>query len=91
MKVKSSPIVLSRELRKKLAEIEMAKILQDGNLLIICKSEEQRHKVIVYWEHLLKSHMWEKRTKLTGWVITRIPTHEDLEKPKWSMQGGEDK
>lgn len=34
--IKLSPIALTKELRKKLGEVEMAKTLWDGNLLIIC-------------------------------------------------------
>ena len=32
----------SRELKKKLGEVEMAKILQGGNLLVKCRNKEQR-------------------------------------------------
>lgn len=36
--------MLTTELRKKLGEVETAKVLRDWNLLIICKPEEQRNK-----------------------------------------------
>lgn len=41
-----SPIVLSRELKKKFGEVTLAKVLRDGNLLIIVKTEEQKNKVL---------------------------------------------
>lgn len=40
--VNLSPI----ELKKKLGEVDMAKILRDGSLLIICKTEEQKNKAL---------------------------------------------
>lgn len=36
--------MLTRELRKNLEELEMVKVVRDGNLLIVYKTEEQRHK-----------------------------------------------
>lgn len=41
-----SMVMLSRELRRKLGEVEMVKTLRDGNLLIICRSEEQKIKAM---------------------------------------------
>lgn len=35
--VKLSPLALSRELRKKMGDVEMAKVLRDGNLLVKCE------------------------------------------------------
>lgn len=42
--IKLSPIALTRELRKKLGEVEMGKILWHGNFLVMCQTEEQRNK-----------------------------------------------
>lgn len=42
--VSMSPIVLTRELRKNLEELEMVKVVRDGNSLIVYKKEEQRNK-----------------------------------------------
>lgn len=42
--VSMSPIVLTRELRKNLEELEMVKVVRDGNSLIVYKTEEQRNK-----------------------------------------------
>lgn len=41
-----SPTAISRDLKKKLGEVEFAKILRDGNLLIKCKSEEEKNKAM---------------------------------------------
>ena len=54
--VNLSPITLSRELKKKIGEVEMAKILRDGNLLIICKTEiiwqiySSKNREEILWE-----------------------------------------
>lgn len=37
-----SPMALPREVKKKLGEMEMAKISRVGNSLITCKTEEQK-------------------------------------------------
>lgn len=42
--VNMSPIVLARVLRKNLEELEMVKVVRDGNLFIVYKTEEQRNK-----------------------------------------------
>ncbi len=39
-----NPLVLTYELRKLVGEIEFAKVLQDGALLIACMNEEQKNK-----------------------------------------------
>lgn len=44
--VNLSPMALSKELKKKLGEVDMAKILRDGSLLIICKTEEQKKQSV---------------------------------------------
>ncbi|MEQ2237188.1 hypothetical protein ILYODFUR_020683 [Ilyodon furcidens] len=40
-----SLIVISREIKKKIGDVEMVKVLRDGNLLVTCKNEEQKMKV----------------------------------------------
>lgn len=87
-----SPIALSREVKKKIGEVEMAKVLRDGNLLIICKTEEQKNKAMLI-ESICKKMINEKRllgeNRVTRGAITGIPVDEDLEKLKRSMYGGE--
>lgn len=86
------PIALSRELKKKVGEVETAKILRDGNLLIICKTEEQKNKALKI-ESVCKKMVSERKTlgesRVTRGVITGIPVDEDLEKLKRSIFGGQ--
>lgn len=90
--IKLSPIALSRELEKKFGEVQLAKILRDGNLLIGVKTEEQKKKVLNI-ESICKKKVREKRVlgenKVTRGVIFGIPVGEDLEKLKLSIRGGE--
>ncbi|MEQ2288688.1 hypothetical protein AMECASPLE_025347 [Ameca splendens] len=37
-----SPILLSREIKKKIGDVEMVKVLRDGNILVSCKTKEER-------------------------------------------------
>lgn len=39
--IELSPVTLSRELKKKIGDVEVVKILRDGQLLLICRTEEQ--------------------------------------------------
>ncbi|MEQ2196244.1 hypothetical protein XENOCAPTIV_028509 [Xenoophorus captivus] len=41
-----SPISLSNGLEKVVGDVELAKVLRDGNLLIICKIAEQKNKAL---------------------------------------------
>ena len=43
---KVSPVALSRALRESVGEIIKARVLSNGTLMIICKSEEQRAEVV---------------------------------------------
>ncbi|XP_035985059.1 uncharacterized protein LOC118558667 [Fundulus heteroclitus] len=87
-----SPIAVSRELKKKLGVVEMARILRDGSLFIVCKTEEQKNKA---WEveSVCKKIISERKivgdSKVTRGVITGIPVEEDLDKLKRSINGGE--
>lgn len=87
-----SPIALSRELKKKLGEVEMAKVLRDESLLITCKTEEQKNKALRI-ESICKKTISEVKIlgerRVTRGVITGIPVDEDLEKLKRSIYGGE--
>ncbi len=55
-----SPIALSRELKKKLGEVDTAKILRDGNLLVICKTEEQKNKALKIDNVCKKKREWKE-------------------------------
>lgn len=90
--VNLSPMALSKELKKKLGEVDMAKILRDGSLLIICKTEEQKNKALKI-DNMCKKIVNERKIlgerKMKQGVITGIPIEEDLEKLSRSISGGE--
>lgn len=90
--VNLSPITLSRELRKKLGEVEMAKILRDGNLLTMCKTEEWKNKALLIVS-ICKKVVNESRVldakKVAKGVVTGFPVDEDMERIKRSISGGE--
>lgn len=44
--VNLSPIALLGELKKKLGEVEMAKILRDRSLMVTYKTEEHKNKAL---------------------------------------------
>ncbi|XP_013859124.1 uncharacterized protein LOC106514416, partial [Austrofundulus limnaeus] len=83
--IQLSPIAVSRELKKKIGDIQFAKTLRDGSLLIIVKSEEQKNKILQI-DNICKKSVREKKiigeNKITKGVITGIPINEDLEKLK---------
>ncbi|KAF0039006.1 hypothetical protein F2P81_009490 [Scophthalmus maximus] len=85
-----SPINLAKELKKKIGDVEMAKILRDGSLLVKVKTEEQKNKTMRV-ENICKKIVNEKivlgEKKVTREVITCIPVEEDLERLKKSMVG----
>lgn len=87
-----SSIALSRELKKKIGEVEMAQVLRDGNLLVICKTDEQKEKALQV-ESIWKKMVSERRVlgerRVVRGVITGIPVDEDLERLKRSISGAE--
>ncbi|XP_014832393.1 PREDICTED: uncharacterized protein LOC106910304 [Poecilia mexicana] len=87
---KISPIGVSREIKKKIGDVEMVKILRDGNLLIVCKDAEQKNKALNV-DNICKRSVLEKKImgenkKIRG-VIYGIPLDEDLDKIKRSVVG----
>ncbi|XP_035994688.1 uncharacterized protein LOC118563661 [Fundulus heteroclitus] len=92
MNINLSPIAVSREIKKKLGEVEFVKILRDGNMLIKCKSEEQKNKSMQI-DNICKKVVSEKiivgENRVSRGVITGIPLEEDLEKLKRNIYGGE--
>lgn len=82
----------SRELKKKFGEVLLAKVLRDGNLLVVVKSEEQKNKVLStesICKKIVQEWCWVLGdSKVTRGVISGIPVEEDLEKLKWCIQGG---
>lgn len=86
--VNLSPVAPSRELKKKIGEVEMAKISRDGSL---CKTEDQKNKDLQI-DSICKKMMSERRilggSKMIRGVITGIPVDKDLERIKQSIYGG---
>lgn len=86
-----SPIMLSKELRKKVGDVEVVKTLRDGNLMIICRSEEQKTKAMQI-ESICRKKVRETvilgGKRVTRGVITGIPVDEDLEKLRRVIVGG---
>jgi hypothetical protein len=80
-----SPKIVSKETKKKIGEVEMAKTLRDGSLLNVCKLEEQKRKAMSV-ESIGNKRVESKRVlgekKGSRGVIYGIPVNEDLEKLK---------
>lgn len=55
-----SPINLSNGLKKAIGDVELAKVLKDGSLLIICKNAEQKQKALRL-QAVCKKEVLEKR------------------------------
>ena len=89
---KVSPVALSRGLRESVAEIIKARVLSNGSLMIICKSEEQRAKVVKL-KQLCKKEVSLSKPIDNGpavrEVIYGIPVDEDLDKLRKNIRGGE--
>lgn len=91
-RVYPSPMILSKEIKRKIGDVELAKVLRDGNLLLICRNEEMRHN-IMHVDSICKKVVTERVVlggkKVSRGVITGIPVDEDLDKLKRSIQGGD--
>lgn len=87
---KISPTGVSREIKKKIGDVEMVKILRDGSLLIECKGIEQKNKAFnvdsICKRAVLEKKMLGENKKIRG-VIYGIPLDEDLEKLKKNIVG----
>lgn len=87
-----NPIKLTTILKNQVGDICMAKVLRDGNLLIVCKNEEQRGKAkkikeIGKYKVLNVSNIGEG-SKWTKGVIWGIPIGINLDDIKSNMRGG---
>ncbi|XP_035989752.1 uncharacterized protein LOC118561624 isoform X2 [Fundulus heteroclitus] len=87
-----SPINLSNGLKKVIGDVELAKVLRDGSLLIICKNAEQKNKAVkpqmVCKKEVLERKVVGEERGVKG-VISGIPVGENLEELKKVMKGGE--
>lgn len=77
-----SPIVPSREIKKKIGDAEMVKVLRDGNLLVTSKNEEQKMKAL-HVESISKKMVVERKilgeNKSVRGEFFGIPLDEDLD------------
>ncbi|XP_016401002.1 uncharacterized protein LOC107733749 [Sinocyclocheilus rhinocerous] len=86
-----NPIKLTKSLNKALGEINSAKTLRDGNLIIMCKDEKQQNKVLSI-NSMLGYSVSCTLMKTKPWVrgvITGIPTDVHADKIKSCVEGGE--
>lgn len=86
-----SPVLLTSGLRNVLGDIEMAKVLRDGSLLVKCKNADQKSKVLKL-QTVCKKETVEKKTigdsSGIGGMISGIPLEEKLEELKGMITGG---
>lgn len=84
-------LALSREIKKKLGDVVLARVLRDSSLLIVCKSEEQKNTAMQI-SSIGKVAVSERKVvgerKGARGVITGIPLDEDLDKLKNSLGAG---
>jgi len=78
-------------LKKAIGDIEMAKVLRDGSLLVKCKNIEQKNKTMKL-QSVCKKEIVEKKVigekgGVKG-VITGIPVEENLEELRKVIKGG---
>ncbi len=86
-----NPLVLTYELRKLVGEIEFAKVLQDGALLIACMNEEQKNKAIKLKAVGKQAVMSFKIVGQTPWVfgvINGVSLGVNMEELKKNLDGG---
>lgn len=88
---KVSPIVLTKELRRVVGEIKIAKVLNNGDLMIVCNSEEQRKKMlkikVMCKQEVVSSKIVGQRQWVSG-VISGVPLGVSMEELKSNISGG---
>lgn len=88
---KVSPIVLTKELRRVVGEIKIAKVLNNGDLMIVCNSEEQRKKMlkikVMCKQEVVSSKIVGQRQWVSG-VISGVPLGVSMEELKSNINGG---
>lgn len=87
-----NPIKLTTILKNQVGEIIMAKVLRDGNLLIVCKSEEQRERAMKIKEigryKVSNMSIIGVGSKLSKGVIWGVPVGVNIEDLKSNLRGG---
>lgn len=89
---KVSPIALTKDLRKLAGEIKLARVLKNGDLMIICKNEDQKRKVmgikVICKKEVVSSGNGGQRQWASG-VITGVPLDVSMDELKNNINGGQ--
>ncbi|XP_061909386.1 uncharacterized protein LOC133653724 isoform X2 [Entelurus aequoreus] len=86
-----SLMTLVKGLKKDIGEVEIAKVLRDGRLLIKCKNGEQKSKAMRLQKpcnKIIKEKIEVGERKGARGVVTGIPRGENLEELKRQIKGG---
>lgn len=87
-----SPVKLTTILKNQIGDVKMAKVLRDGNLLMMCINEEQRERVCRMKEigrhKVISVSRVEKRYMRNRGVIWGIPVDVNMEEIKANLKGG---
>ena len=87
-----NPVRLTAFLKEKVGDIRMAKILRDGNLLIVCGDEKQRERAERITEigrsKVVNSSRSERGGKGAKGVIWGVPSGVTMEEIKANLLGG---
>lgn len=87
-----SPVKLTTILKNQVGDIIMAKVLRDGNLLIMCKSEEQRQRAGKMKEigknKVVSTSYIGQGTKWAKGVIWGVPLSVTMDEIKANLKGG---
>ena len=89
---KINPFVLTTNLASKIGEIQYAKVLNDGNLLVRCNSEEQIDKALrlkdIGNNNVVSRRVGAQNRGGCKGVITGIPMNVKMEEFKKNIKGG---
>lgn len=86
-----SPVKLTTILKNQVGEVRLAKVLRDGNLLIMCSNEEQRERACRMREignKVISARRVEKRFMWNRGVIWAIPVEVTMDEIKANVKGG---
>lgn len=87
-----NPVKLTTVLRNQIGDIHLAKVLKDGNLLIVCRNEEQRDRAgrmkDVGRFKVVSTSRVEKGSKWSKGVIWGVPIGVTMEEIKSNLKGG---
>ena len=79
-------------LKNQIGDIHLAKVLKDGNSLIVCRTEDQRERAGRVKEigkfKVVSTSLIEKGSKWSKGVIWGVPVGVTIEEIKTNLQGG---